>query len=69
MMVNSFDAPITTQQIKMVLDFLHDGVEERMEKRPGNAARAARDRISIARSQVRVQNGISRSRDRQTDSK
>lgn len=60
-----FDMPITTNQIKSVLDFLHDGLEERMEKRPGNAARAARDRISIARSNVRVQNGLSRSRDRQ----
>lgn len=64
MATDFFDMPITTNQIKSVLDFLHDGREDRMEKRPGNAARAARDRISIARSNVRVQNGLSRSRDR-----
>ncbi|MCY2934760.1 MAG: hypothetical protein WCJ40_08015 [Planctomycetota bacterium] len=64
MMTELFDTQITTNQIKSVLDFLHDGCEERMEKRPGNAARAARDRISVARSNVRVSNGLSRSRDR-----
>lgn len=63
-MMQLFDTPITTHQIKCVLDFLHDGREDRMEKRPGNAARVAKDRISIARSNVRVTNGLSRSRDR-----
>lgn len=64
MMTDFYDAPITTSQIKSVLDFLHDGRDDRMERRPGNAARAARDRISIARSNIRVTNGLSRSRDR-----
>ena len=63
-MMNLYDTQITTHQIKCVLDFLHDGCDERIEKRPGNAARAARDRISVARSNVRVSNGLSRSRDR-----
>lgn len=64
MMTELYDNPITTHQIKSVLDFLHDGREDRLEKRPGNAARLAKDRISIARSNVRVSNGLSRSRDR-----
>lgn len=64
MTMEYFDMPITTNQIRSVLDFLHDGCDERIEKRPGNAARSARDRISVARANVRVQNGLSRSRDR-----
>lgn len=63
-MMELIDVPITTQQLKTVLDFLHDGREDRMDKRPGNSAKAARDRISIAVSNVRVTNGLSRSRDR-----
>lgn len=63
-MMELFDSPITTNQMKCVLDFLHDGREDRVEKRPGNAARLARDRISIARSNVRVTNGLSRRKDR-----
>ncbi|MFM7130322.1 MAG: hypothetical protein ACKO85_19600 [Isosphaeraceae bacterium] len=63
-MMKLYDIPITTQQMKSVLDFLHDGSEDRVEKRPGTAARVAKNRISMAVANVRVTNGLSRSKDR-----
>jgi hypothetical protein len=63
-MMKLYDVPITTQQLKSVLDFLHDGSEDRVEKRPYTAARMAKNRISMAVANVKVTNGLSRARDR-----